>query len=88
MANSQNKKPAAKKKTASNSKSASAKKTSNSSKAPQGISRQTCAVIVFAVALFLAAVVFIEGESVWMSMHNGMFALFGFFAWVLPAVLV
>ena len=88
MANSHNKKPAAKKKTASNSKASSKSKGSSSKKTSQGISRQTYAVILFAVALFLAAVVFIEGESVWMSMHNGMFALFGFFAWVLPAVLI
>lgn len=88
MANSQNKKTAAKKKTASNSKSASAKKASANKNSSQGVSRQTYAVILFAVALFLAAVVFIEGESVWMSMHNGMFALFGFFAWVLPAALI
>ncbi len=88
MANSQNKKPAAKKKAASNSKTNSAKNSSSKKSVSQGISRQTYAVILFAVALFLAAVVFIEGESVWMSMHNGMFALFGFFAWVLPAALI
>ena len=88
MANSQNKKPAAKKKTAANSKNSSAKKTAASKTKPQGISRQTYAVILFAVALFLAAVVFIEGESVWMNMHNGMFALFGFFAWVIPAAMI
>ena len=93
MANTQNKKADTKKKTASNSKpktktnTSSAKKAS-SDRSSQGISRQTYAVILFAVALFLAAVVFIEGESAWMSMHNGMFALFGFFAWVVPAVLI
>ena len=88
MANSQNKKPAAKKKTAANSKNSSAKKTAANKTKSQGISRQTYAVILFAVALFLAAVVFIEGESVWMNMHNGMFALFGFFAWVIPAAMI
>ena len=88
MANSQNKKPAAKKKPAANSKSSSAKKSAASKAKSQGISRQTYAVILFAVALFLAAVVFIEGESVWMNMHNGMFALFGFFAWVIPAAII
>ena len=89
MANSQNKKPTGKKKPASNSKSTPAAKKSAGSKAKtQGVSRQTYAVILFAVALFLAAVVFIEGESVWMNMHNAMFALFGFFAWVIPAVLI
>ncbi len=87
MANSQNKKPAAKPK-AANAKQTSGKNSSKSKSKSQGISRQTYAVILFAVALFLAAVVFIEGESVWMSMHNGMFALFGFFAWVLPAALI
>ena len=88
MANSPNKKPAAKKKPAANSKSSSAKKSAASKAKSQGISRQTYAVILFAVALFLAAVVFIEGESVWMNMHNGMFALFGFFAWVIPAAMI
>ncbi|MEE1139226.1 MAG: DNA translocase FtsK 4TM domain-containing protein [Acutalibacteraceae bacterium] len=88
MANSQNKKSTAKKKPAANSKSSSAKKSAASKAKSQGISRQTYAVILFAVALFLAAVVFIEGESVWMNMHNGMFALFGFFAWVIPAAMI
>ncbi len=88
MANSQNKKPAAKKKPAANSKNSSAKKTAAGKSKSPGISRQTYAVILFAVALFLAAVVFIEGESVWMNMHNGMFALFGFFAWVIPAAMI
>ena len=88
MANSHNKKTAAKNKSASNSKASSKSKGSSSKKTSQSISLQTYAVILFAIALFLAAVVFIEGESVWMSMHNGMFALFGFFAWVLPAVLI
>ena len=88
MANSQNKKSTAKKKPAANLKSSSAKKFAASKAKSQGISRQTYAVILFAVALFLAAVVFIEGESVWMNMHNGMFALFGFFAWVIPAAMI
>lgn len=88
MANSQNQKPAAKKKPAANSKNSSAKKNAAAKAKSQGISRQTYAVILFAVALFLAAVVFIEGESVWMNMHNGMFALFGFFAWVIPAAMI
>ena len=92
MASSQNKKTAAKNKSASNSKAKSKqtteKQSAKSKKSSQGVSHQTYAVILFAVALFLAAVVFIEGENVWMSMHNGIFALFGFFAWVIPAVLI
>lgn len=87
MANSQKKKTtAAKKKTSANTKS-SPKQAANK-EVSATVKRQKAAIILMAVAVFIAAVVFIKGESVWLNMHNGMFGIFGFCAYVVPAVLI
>ncbi len=84
MASTQ-KKTNTKKKTSSNSKTAS---NQTRSEATPAVKRQKSAIILMAVAVFLVAVVFIKGESIWQSMHDGMFGLFGFCAYVVPAVLI
>ncbi len=89
MANSQNKKTSsAKKKTAANTKSAAKNKSAETKVVSPEIKHQKYAIIIMAVAVFLAAVVLIKGESVWLSMHNGMFGVFGICAYVIPAVLI
>ncbi|MBQ7121023.1 MAG: DNA translocase FtsK 4TM domain-containing protein [Clostridia bacterium] len=89
MANTQNKKSSGnKKKVPSNSKSASNKKPAASAEVSSAVKRQKSAIILMAVAVFIAAVVLIPGESVWLAMHDGMFGLFGFCAFVVPAVLI
>ncbi len=84
MASTQ-KKTNTKKKTSSNAKTAS---NQTRSEATPAVKRQKSAIIIMAVAVFLVAVVFIKGESIWQSMHDGMFGLFGFCAYVVPAVLI
>lgn len=84
--NSKNKKPAAKKK--ADTKPPVKKAAEEKKEVSPAVKRQKYAIILMAVAVFLAAVVFIKGESVWLSMHNGMFGLFGFCAYVVPAVLI
>lgn len=93
MANTQNKKStAAKKKTAS--KSSSAPKKTESKKTPEkkdvspAVKRQKTAIVLMAAAIFLICVAFIEGESLWLNLHNAMFGVFGFCAYVLPVVLI
>lgn len=49
--------------------------------------RQLHSVIWFAVAIFLMFVVFIKGEHVWTVLHNFMFQLFGWTAYVYPFLL-
>ncbi len=49
--------------------------------------RQLHSVIWFAVAIFLVFVVFIKGEHVWTVLHNFMFQLFGWTAYVYPFLL-
>ncbi len=89
MANSQNKKNiGSKKKPQTKAKSAPEKKASSSNDAMEAVKRQKTAIILMAVAVFSAAVVLIPGESVWLAMHDGMFGLFGFCAFVVPAVLI
>ena len=89
MANTQKKKnTGAKKKTQSSQKSAPKKTETNKKEVSTAINRQKYAILIMAVAVFLAAVVLIKGESVWLSMHNGMFGLFGFCAYIIPAMLI
>ncbi len=93
MANTQNKKSSAAKKKAP-SKSSPAPKKTESKKAPekkevsQTVKRQKTAIILMAAAVFLACVAFVKGESVWLNLHNAMFGIFGFCAYILPVVLV
>lgn len=95
MANTQNKKPSAssQKKKPAQSKSASTKK----KQAPQqeekrefspAVSRQKTAIILMAAAVFLACIVLIKGESIWLKMHGAMFGIFGLCAYILPPVLI
>ena len=49
--------------------------------------RQLHSVIWFAVAIFLMFVVFIKGEHIWTVLHNFMFQLFGWTAYVYPFLL-
>ena len=90
MANTQNKK---KKTTQSKAASQSKTKKQPIKDAPkkevsQTVSRQKYAIIFMAAAVFLFCVSFIKGESVWMHLHNAMFGIFGFCAYILPAMLV
>lgn len=91
MANTQNKKPAAKKK-ATQSKASSAKKQPTSQKEKEAVSpavkHQKTAIILMAVAIFIGCVVLIKGESAWLKMHEAMFGIFGLCAYILPIVLI
>ena len=55
---------------------------------PVEVKRQKSAIILAAIAAFLLFIVFIEGESAWLAMHNGMFGIFGFCVYVIPAALI
>ncbi len=46
--------------------------------------RQLLSVIWFAVAVFFLCVVFIEGQNLWLGLHNIIFGIFGVTAFVLP----
>ncbi len=54
------------------------------SQAASYASRQMLAVLLFAMAVFMAFIVFIPGEHLWTKMHNFMFKLFGFTAYAYP----
>ncbi|MBQ3006690.1 MAG: DNA translocase FtsK 4TM domain-containing protein [Clostridia bacterium] len=92
MPATKNKKPTAKK--PAQKSGSSAKKTATQSKQkakpeiPIEVKRQKSAIIMAAVAAFLLFVVFIEGESAWLYMHNGLFGIFGFCVYVIPASLI
>ena len=93
MANT--KKSGATQKKKSAQKTSSAKK-SSAPKVPQfekkevnpAIQRQKTAIILMAVAVFFIFVAFIEGESLWLNLHNAMFGVFGFCAYILPVILI
>ena len=93
MANTQNnKKSSAPKKKApqksnASSKSATQKKDNNKIELSDFAKRQKAAIIMLAVAAFILFLVIIKGESVWLAMHNGLFGIFGFCVYVIPAVL-
>ena len=50
--------------------------------------RQTYAVLLFALAIFVACVALIQGANVWRWLHNVLLGLFGICAYVLPVLLV
>ncbi len=81
-----NKKPA--QKTSQAKKSSSAKAEKVKPEVPVEVKRQKSAIVMAAVAAFLLFIVFIEGESAWLAMHNGMFGIFGFCVYVIPAALI
>ena len=64
-----------------------AKKAAETRKANAKSNRQIKSVVWFAVAIFLLCVVFIEGENLWLWLHNLMFGVFGITAYVWPFVL-
>ncbi len=80
------KKPAQKNSQAKKSSPAKAEKTKV--EVPVEVKRQKSAIVMAAVAAFLLFIVFIEGESAWLAMHNGMFGIFGFCVYVIPAALI
>lgn len=94
MANTQKKKTGGSQKKKPAPKSQSAKTSQAKQSAPEkkevsaAVQRQKAAIIMMAVAVFLLCVAFIKGESVWLSLHNAMFGIFGFCAYILPAVLI
>ncbi len=95
MANTQNKKTSSTQKKKPAQKSSSAKKTTET-KTPKSekkevnsaVQRQKTAIILMAVAVFFVFVAFIEGESLWLNLHNAMFGVFGFCAYILPVILI
>ena len=76
------------------SRSGSAKKTaqrnSKAAKSAQKASnnKQMGAIILFAVALFLAFLAFLKGGGVWLVLQNVFFGLFGVMAYVIPFFLI
>ena len=81
-------KKTAQKNSSASKKPASKKKESMKPEIPVEVKRQKSAIIMAAVAAFLLFVVFIEGESAWLAMHNGLFGIFGFCVYVIPAALI
>ena len=92
------KKPAAKG-TAAKKKTGTQQKSTASSRAAQfdkkeytseqlAARRQKVAIALMAVSVFLLCVAFIEGESLWLALHNGMFGLFGTSTYIWPIMLI
>ena len=94
MANTQKKKTGGSQKKKPAPKNQSAKASQSKQSAPEkkevsaAVQRQKAAIIMMAAAVFLLCVAFIKGESVWLKLHNAMFGIFGFCAYILPAVLI
>ena len=94
------KKPAAsskpKTKSSASSKAAASKTAASKSKKEQAeqiesmqqATRQRTAILLFAAAALLFFIAVIPGDSVWNSMHTGLFGLFGVCAWALPIILL
>ena len=74
---------AAKKKTSKAKKSAASRKGETEKRG--GI--QVTAIILFAVAILTACLIFIEGENVWRGVHNLLWGLFGLCVFLVPLVL-
>ncbi len=95
MADTRNKKSGSTQKKKPAQKTSQAKK-STAPKAPQkekkeinpAVQRQKTAIILMAVAVFFVFVAFIEGESLWLNLHNAIFGIFGFCAYILPVILI
>ena len=54
----------------------------------KGLSSQTKAIIMFAVAALMFCVIIFKNESVWLEVHNVFGGLFGFCGFVWPLLLV
>lgn len=52
------------------------------------VNHQKAAILLFASALFLGFIVFIEGQSIWTSLHNSILGLFGYCAFLWPLMLI
>jgi len=50
--------------------------------------KQLCALGLFAAGIFLFAVCIIEGKNFWTTLHNSLFGLFGWCAFLLPVSLI
>ncbi len=92
MATTQNKKNGAAQKKKPASKSSAPKKTAAKEPAKKEVNvtvkRQKTAIVLMAAAVFLLCVALIKGESVWLTLHNAMFGIFGFCVYIIPAVLI
>ena len=92
MATTQNKKSGAAQKKKPASKSSAPKKTAAKEPAKKEVNvtvkRQKTAIVLMAAAVFLLCVALIKGESVWLTLHNAMFGIFGFCVYIIPAVLI
>ena len=65
-----------------------AKAQAQQQEAMQQASHQRTAILLFAAAALLFFVAAVRGEKVWLSLHNGLFGLFGLCAWALPIILL
>ena len=74
------------KKVQKNTNKSNLQKSANKSKDIQART-QLAAIITFAFALFLLAVVLIKGGSAWQAIHNILFGLFGVCTYALPFVI-
>lgn len=92
MATTQNKKTGAAQKKKPAQKSSAPKKTTTKETAKKEVNvtvkRQKTAIVLMAAAVFLLCVALIKGESVWLTLHNAMFGIFGFCVYIIPAVLI
>ncbi|MEI3541320.1 MAG: DNA translocase FtsK 4TM domain-containing protein [Acutalibacteraceae bacterium] len=52
------------------------------------LNNQVLAIIIFAVAVLFACLVFIKGENVWLFLHNFVWGLFGVIAFFWPVLLL
>ncbi len=92
MATTQNKKTGTAQKKKPAPKSSAPKKTAAKEPAKKEVNvtvkRQKTAIVLMAAAVFLLCVALIKGESVWLTLHNAMFGIFGFCVYIIPAVLI
>lgn len=89
MAEKQTKKPnqTAKKKQSASKNSTKSKQPQKKEISPES-KRQTTAIIMMAVSVFVLCVAFIKGQSVWLEMHNGLYGIFGFCTFIVPFALI
>lgn len=52
------------------------------------VQRQKLAVVLMGISAFLLCIVFIEGQSVWLWLHNALLGAFGFCAYLMPLMLI
>ncbi len=69
-------------------KPATKKKKPAEPKAAQDARKQMWVVVTFASGLLLGALIFIEGEKFWRTLHDCLFGVFGWSAWFLPPLVI